>query len=54
MVYKRFFTILLAQNHDRIFVPAGNVRRSEVGELESLKPRMSMDPVMFYLAVVIL
>jgi len=52
--YKRFFTILLAQNQDRIFVPAGKVRRSEVGELESLKPRMSMDPVMFYIAVVIL
>ena len=54
MVYKRFFTILLAQNQDRIFVPAGKVRRSEIGELESLKPRMSMDPVMFYLAVAIL
>ncbi|PUU79494.1 hypothetical protein B9Z19DRAFT_1125088 [Tuber borchii] len=54
MVYKRFFTILLAQNHDRIFVPAGKVRRSEVGKLESLKPRMSMDPVMFYIAVIIL
>ena len=54
MVYKRFFTILLAQNQDRIFVPAGKVHRSEVGKLESLKPRMSMDPVMFYIAVVIL
>ena len=54
MVYKRFFTILLAQNQNRIFVPVGKVRRSEVGELESLKPRMSMDPVMFYIAVVIL
>ncbi|PUU77615.1 hypothetical protein B9Z19DRAFT_1085833 [Tuber borchii] len=54
MVYKRFFTILLAQNQDTIFVPAGKVRRSEVGKLESLKPRMSMDPVMFYIAVVIL
>jgi len=54
MFYKRFFTILLAQNQDKIFVPAGKVRRSEVGELESLKPRMSMDPVMFYIAVVIL
>ena len=54
MVYKRFFTILLAQNQDRIFVPAGKVRKSEVGKLESLKPRMSMDPVMFYIAVVIL
>ena len=52
--YKRFFTILLAQNQERIFVSAGKVRRSEVGELESLKPRMSMDPVMFYIAVVIL
>ena len=54
MVYKRFFTILLAQNRDRIFVPARKVRRSEVGELESLKPRRLMDPVMFYIAVVIL
>ena len=54
MFYKRFFAILLAQNKERIFVPAGKVRRSEVGELESLKPRMSMDPVMFYFAVVIL
>jgi len=52
--YKRFFAILLAQNQNRIFVPAGNVRRSEVGQLESMKPRMSMDPVMFYIAVVIL
>ena len=52
--YKRLFTILLAQNQERIFVPAGKVRRSEVGQLESLKPRMSMDPVMFYIAVVIL
>ena len=54
MVYKRFFTILLVQNQGRIFVPAGKVRRSEVGKLESLKPRMSMDPVMFYIAVAIL
>ena len=54
MVYKRFFIILLAQNQDTIFVPAGKVRRSEVGKLESLKPRMLMDPVMFYIAVVIL
>jgi len=54
MVYKRFFTILLAQNQDTIFVPAGKVRRSEVGELESLKLRMSMDPVMFYIAVIVL
>jgi len=54
MFYKRFFAILLVQNQDRIFVPAGKVRRSEVGKLESLKPRMSMDPVMFYIAVVIL
>ena len=54
MFYKRFFAILLAQNQDRIFVPAGKNRRSEVGELESLKPRMSIDPVMFYIAVAIL
>ena len=53
-VYKRFFTILLAQNQNRIFVPAGNMRRSEVGQLESLEPRMSMDPVMFYITVGIL
>ena len=52
--YKLFFTILLAQNHDRIFVPAGKVRRSAIGKLESLKPRMSMDPAMFYIAVAIL
>jgi len=52
--YKRLFTILLAQNQDRIFVPESKVRRSEVGELQSLKRRMSMDPVMFYIAVVIL
>ena len=52
--YKRFFTILLAQNRDTIFVPAGNVSRSEVGQLESIQPRMSMDPVMFYIAVAIL
>jgi len=52
--YKRFFAILFAQNQDRIFVPAGNLRRSEVGQLESLEPRMSMDPVMFYIAVAIL
>ena len=54
MFYKRFFTILLAQNQDRIFVPAGKVHRSEVGKHQSLKPRMLMDPVMFYIAVVIL
>ena len=54
MPYKRFFTILLAQNQDKIFVPAGKVRRSGVGKLESLKPRTSMDPVMFYIAVIVL
>ena len=52
--YKRFFTILLALNQDGIFVPAAKVRRSEVGQLESLEPRMLMDPVMFYIAVFIL
>ena len=52
--YKRFFTILLAQNWNSIFVPAGNVHRSKVGQLESLEPRISMDTVMFYIAVVIL
>ena len=53
-LYKRSFTILLAQNLKTIFVPAGNVSRSEVGKLESIHPRMSMDPVMFYIAVAIL
>ena len=52
--YKLFFTILLALNQDRIFVPAGEARRTVIGKLESLKPRMSMDPVMFYIAVAIL
>ena len=52
--YKRFFTILLALNQNTIFVPAGKVPRSEVGQLSSLQPRMSMDPVMFYIAVGIL
>jgi len=53
---ERFFTstIVLAQNRNRIFVPAGNVHRSEVGQLESWEPRMLMGPVMFYIAVVIL
>ena len=54
LFYKRFFTILLALNPKSTFVPAGKVRRSEVGQLESLKPRMSMNPVMFYIAVSIL
>ena len=52
--YKRLFAILFAQNQDRIFAPAGNLHRSEVGQLESLEPRMSMDPVMFYIAAAIL
>ena len=52
--YKRFFTVLLAQNRNSIFVPAGNLRRSGVSQLVSLEPRMSMDPVMFYIAVAIL
>ncbi|PUU73735.1 hypothetical protein B9Z19DRAFT_1094473 [Tuber borchii] len=52
--YKRFFTIVLAMNQDTIFVPAGNVSRSEVGQLVSFQPRMSMDPVIFYIAVAIL
>ena len=52
--YKRFFPIVLSLNSNSIFVPAGNVRRSEVGQLESIQPRMSMDPVMFYIAVAIL
>ena len=54
MFYKRFFTILLALNQNTIFVPAGKVPRSEVGQLVSFQPRMSMDPVMFYIAVGIL
>ena len=52
--YKRFFSIVLALNQKTIFVPAGKVPRSEVGQLESFQPRMSMDPVMFYFAVGIL
>jgi len=51
--YKRFFTIVLALNQNTIFVPAGKVPRSEVGQLGSIQPRMSMDPVMFYIAVAI-
>jgi len=54
MFYKRFFAIVLAQNRHGIFVPASNVRRSEVAQLEFLEPRMSMDPVMFYIAVMTL
>ncbi|KAG0634517.1 hypothetical protein HOY80DRAFT_1140621 [Tuber brumale] len=54
MFYKRFVTILFAQNHNRIFVRADKVPRSKVGELESLQPRVSMDPVMFYIAAAIL
>jgi len=54
MLYKRFFTIMLAQNRNRVFVPSGKVRRSEVGQLESIHSRMPMDPVMFYIAVAIL
>ena len=54
MFYKRFSTFLLAQNQERIFVPGGKVHRSEVGEHQSLKPRMLMDPVMSYIAVAIL
>ncbi|PUU73734.1 hypothetical protein B9Z19DRAFT_1134549 [Tuber borchii] len=53
-LYKRFFTIVLARNQNTIFVPAGKVPRSEVGQLESIQPRMSMDPVMFYTAMAIL
>ncbi|PUU73740.1 hypothetical protein B9Z19DRAFT_511586 [Tuber borchii] len=52
--YKRFFAIVLALNQNTIFVPAGNVPRSEVGQLESIQPRISMDPVMFCVAVGIL
>ena len=35
MFYKRFFAILLALNQSTIFVPAGNVPRSKVGQLVS-------------------
>ena len=52
--YKRFFTVVISQNQNKIFVPAGNVSRSEVGQFESIQPRMSMDPVMFHIAVAIL
>ncbi|PUU73919.1 hypothetical protein B9Z19DRAFT_1196591 [Tuber borchii] len=52
--YECFFPIVLARNRDRIFVPTGNLGRSGVGQLLSLEPRMLMDPVMFYIAVVIL
>jgi len=45
---------MLPLNPDAIFVPAGKVPRSEVGQLALLQPRMSMDPVMFYIAVSIL
>jgi len=50
MFYKGFFTILLALNQNRIFVPAG-VHRSEVGQLQSIQLRLSMATVMFYIAV---
>ena len=52
--YKRFFPIVLAQSRNTIFVATSNVSRSEVGQLESFHPRMSMDPGMFYIAVAIL
>jgi len=52
--YKRFCTILLTQNRNTVFVPAGKVSRSEVGQLKSIQPRMLMAPVMFYIAVSIL
>lgn len=52
--YQRCFTIVLSLNRDAIFVPAGEVPRCEVCQLASLQPRMSMDPVMFYIAVGIL
>ncbi|CUS11873.1 unnamed protein product [Tuber aestivum] len=51
--YKRFITILFSQNRDQIFAPAVGTPRAELG-LQSLKPRISMDPVMFYAAVFIL
>jgi len=52
--YKCFFTMLVAQNKNRVFVPSGEVGRSDVGKLESIQPRMSMDPVMFYIPMAIL
>ena len=48
-IYRLFFTILLAQNRNTIFVPAGNVSK-----FESFPPRMFMDPMMFYIVVGIL
>lgn len=54
MFNKGFFTIVLAQNRNRVFGPSGNVRRSEVGQLESIQPRWSIDPVMFYITMAIL
>jgi len=35
--YKRFFTILLTKNQERIFAFSGKVPRSELGKLEPLK-----------------
>lgn len=54
MLYKGFFTIMLAPNRNWVFVPCGKVRRFEVGQLEAIHSRMLMDPVMFYIAVAIL
>jgi len=34
--YKYFFPIVLSQNRNRIFVPAGNLQISGVGQLESI------------------
>ena len=52
--YKRFFPIMLAQNQNRTFVPAGKVRKLEVSQLVSIQPQISMDPVIFCIAVAIL
>jgi len=54
MFYKRFFPILLSLNWNCTLDPAGNWRRSEVGQLEFPQPRISIDQVMFSIAVAIL
>ncbi|PUU73743.1 hypothetical protein B9Z19DRAFT_1196717 [Tuber borchii] len=52
--YKRFSPIVLTLNQGTIFAPTGSTCRSEVGQLESVQPRMSMGPLIFYIAVAIL
>jgi len=45
---------VLSQNRNRIFLPAGNLRISGVGQLESIQTQMSMGQVMFCIAVALL